>query len=136
MMAGAGGELAVAHATQDPAQCLDTETNAKLRNGPLCQVDEPPAHHAVHRRFRTGLDDLLQSLTLFGIQQRSVARGLAVNEPWRTLGIERQHPVSDRLDSDTAGLRPLAAGSSVIERCQRQAAPGLAGILRRLCQRT
>jgi len=52
-----------------------------------------------------------------------------------SLGVERQHPVPHRLQADAADLGGLAASSAVIDRRQRQQAPGLTGIVRSLCQR-
>jgi hypothetical protein len=93
VMARAGGELAIAQAAQHPAQRLLADGNAKLRIDPLRQIDQPPAHHPVHRRVRTGFDDPLQSRALLGIQQRHLTRRLAVDQPRRACRVERQHPV-------------------------------------------
>jgi hypothetical protein len=128
MMARTRGELAITHAAQHPAQRLFADGNAKFRIDPLRQIDQPPAHHPVHRRVGTGFDDPLQGRTLLGIQQRRVARRFAVDQPWRTFDIEGQHPIPHRLHSDTADRGRLAAGCPVIDRRQRQQAPGLVGI--------
>ena len=128
MMARAGGQLAITHAAQHPAQRLFADRNAELREHPLRQIGQPPAHHPVHRRVRAGFDDLPQRRALLDIQQRLVARRFAVDQPWRTFDIEGQHPIPHRLHSDTADRGHLAAGCPVIDRRQRQQAPGLVGI--------
>ena len=94
MMARAGGQLAITHAAQHPAQRLFADRDAEFRIDPLRQIDQPPAHHPVHRRVRAGLDDPLQGRALLGIQQRLVARRFAVDQPWRTFDVEGQHPIS------------------------------------------
>ena len=84
-MARPGRELAITQAAQDPAQRLLADRNAKLGIDPLRQIDQPPAYHPVHRRVRTALDDPLQGCALLGIQQRQLARRLAVDQPLRAL---------------------------------------------------
>jgi hypothetical protein len=92
-MARTRGELAIAQAAQYPAQRLFADGNAKFRIDPLRQIDQPPAHHPVHRRVRTGVDDPLQGRALLGIQQRHLTRRLAVDQTLRAGRVERQHPV-------------------------------------------
>ena len=107
----------------------------KLRIDPLRQIDQPPAHHPVHRRVRTGLDDPPQSRALLSIQQRHLTRRLAVDQPLWAGRVERQHPVPHRLDPDAANPGRFAARPPLIDRCQRQQTPGLVRIPRRLGQR-
>ena len=92
-MAWAGSQLAITHAAQHPAQRLLADGNAKFRIDPLRQIDQPPAHHPVHRRVGTGFDDPLQGRALLGIQQRPLTRCLAVDQPLRASRVERQHPI-------------------------------------------
>src|ERR1700751_5810100 len=54
VMARTRGELAIAQAPQDPAQRLLADRDAEFRIDPLRQIDQPPAHHPVHRRVRAG----------------------------------------------------------------------------------
>src|SRR4051794_23713251 len=81
MMAWPGRELAIAPLAQHPAECLLADRDTELGKDPLCQVDQPPAHHPVHRWVGAGLDDPLQHLALLGVQQRSLPRRLAVDQP-------------------------------------------------------
>src|SRR5205823_12073538 len=50
------------------------------------------------------------------------------------LGVESQYPIPHRLQPDTADPGGLGARPAVIDRRQRQQAPGLSGILRPLRQ--
>jgi hypothetical protein len=115
-MARAGGKLAIAHRAQHPAQRLLADRDAEFRRDPLRQIDQPPAHHPVHRRVGTGFDDPLQGRTLLGIQQRRLTRRLAVDQPLRAGRVERQHPVPHRLDPDAADPGRFAARTPVIDR--------------------
>src|SRR4051794_9528254 len=130
MMARPGRQFAEAEGTQFTAQSLLAERNCKLVKDPLRQIDQPPAYHPVRRWDRPLLDNPRQGLALIGIEQRHLARCLAVDQPVRPLGIERQYPVAHRLQPDPADLGCLAAQAAVVDRCQRQQPPGLAGIMR------
>jgi hypothetical protein len=52
MMTRSGGQLAVAHGAQFPAQRLLGDADPELLPDPLAQIDQPPAHHAINRRGR------------------------------------------------------------------------------------
>ena len=134
-MARTRGELAIAHRAQHPAERLLADGNAKLGIDPLRQIDQPPAHHPVHRRIGAGLDDPPQSRALLSIQQRHLTRRLAVDQPLWAGRVERQHPVPHRLDPNAANPGRLAARTPLIDRCQRQQTPGLVRIPRGLGQR-
>ena len=45
-------ELAIAHGAQLPAERLLGDRDAELLEDPLCQIDQPPKHHAVDCRNR------------------------------------------------------------------------------------
>ena len=83
----------------------------------------------MRRRDRAALDDPRQRLPLVGIEQRRVARRFAVDQASCTLGIESQHPVAHRLQSDAADLGRLVARAAVVNRRQRQQPPRLSRIL-------
>jgi len=135
MMARPGRQFAKAKGAQFAAQGLLADRNREVVEHPLRQIDEPPAHHPVRRRDRARLDSLRQGLALGGIEQRRLAGRLAVDQPRRALGIERQHPVAHRRQSDAADLGRLAARAAVVDRRQRQQPPGLGGVRRPLRQR-
>jgi hypothetical protein len=135
IMARTGRELAIAQSPQLPAQGLLRDREAELLPEPLDQIDQAPAHHAVDRRNRSLFDDGLQGRPLGLVQDRSSTRGLAVDQPGRTLGVEAQHPVTHALQGDatTAGrLRPRLA---VVDHGQSQKAADLVGIARLFGQR-
>src|SRR4030095_13570157 len=88
----------------------------------------------MNRRERTALDDPVQRLPLLIVEQWRVARCLTIHQAGWPLGVESQHPVPHRLHPDTADPGGLGAGPAVIDRRQRQQAPGLSGILRPLRQ--
>jgi hypothetical protein len=134
-MSGAGRQLAKPQGAQFAAQRLLADRNAELLKHPLCQIDQPPADNAVNRWDRAALDDLPQRLPTRVVEKRGVARCLAIHQAGRSLGVEGQHPVPHRLQADAADLGGIAARSAIIDRRQRQQAPGLTGIVRSLCQR-
>ena len=135
MMARPGRQFAKAKGAQFAAQGLLADRNREVVEHPLRQIDEPPAHHPVRRRDRARLDSLRQGLALGGIEQRRLAGRLAVDQPRRARGIERQHPVAHRRQSYAADLGRLAARAAVVDRRQRQQPPGLGGVRRPLRQR-
>ena len=94
VMARPGGELAVAHRAQHPAERLRADRNAELGIDPLRQINQTPAHHHVHRRIGAGLDDPPQGLALLRVQKRPVARRLAVEKPRRPMRVEDHHPLA------------------------------------------
>src|SRR5690349_19752310 len=92
-----GRELAEAERPQLAAQRLLTDRQAELVEHPLDQIDQPPAHHSVRRRDRTGLDDPRQGLSLRTGEQRRLARRLAVDETGRSVRVEGENPIAHRL---------------------------------------
>ena len=131
-MSGTGGELPEAHGPKFPAEGLLADRNAELVEHPLRQINQPPADHAMSRRYRARFNDPHQSPPLLVAQERRVARRLAVHEAGRPLRVEGQYPVPDRLQPDTTDLGGLGPRPAVIDRSQRQQAPGLIGIGRPL----
>src|SRR5947207_11133137 len=129
-----GRQLAQLQGAQFTAQRLLADRNAKFVEHPLCEVDQPPAHHAMNRRDRTALDDLQQRLPMRLGEQRRVARCLAVYQARRPLSVECQHPVAHRLQPNAADLRRFGSRPAIVDRRQRQQAPRLIGILRPLRQ--
>ena len=67
MMARPSRQFTEAEGAQFAAQGLLADRNGKLVKNPLRQVDQPPAHHPVHRRVGTGLNDPLQRRALLAI---------------------------------------------------------------------
>ena len=55
-MAGTGGELAVAEATQLAPHRVHADREAEFLPQPVRQIGQPPAHHAVHGRIGTALN--------------------------------------------------------------------------------
>ena len=72
MMARAGGELAIAHGAQFPAQGLLGDGDAEFLPDPLAQIDQPPAHHAMNRRDRAALDHLRKRCAMGVVELRRV----------------------------------------------------------------
>src|SRR5712675_751820 len=56
VMARPCGELTIAHGAQLPAERLLGDRDAELLEDPLCQIDQPPTHHAVDCRNRATLN--------------------------------------------------------------------------------
>jgi len=108
MMARTGGELAISHRAQFPAQRLDTDRNPKLLPHPLHEVDQSPTHNVMHGGVRAILHRLFQRLALLGAQPRRRARCLPVNEPVGSSGIEAQHPIANDLKRHASNPGRLA----------------------------
>jgi hypothetical protein len=83
----------------------------------------------MHRRDGAVLDHLNEVPAMRLAQDRGLTRGLAVQKPIRTVGIEAQHPVTHRLQAHAADLSRLGAGAPVIDRRQRQKSSGLRAVL-------
>ena len=79
-MARPGRQLAIAHGTQFPAQRLPRQRDLEPVAQPLAQIDQPPAHHPVHRRDRAALDRRRQRRAMGVVQARWLAGGLAVDQ--------------------------------------------------------
>src|ERR1700731_3930838 len=133
-MPGPCRQLAKAEGAQFAAQRLLADRNAEFLEHPLRQVDQPPAHDAMNRCDRAALDDLPQRIPALVVEQRRIARRLAVDQAGRSLGIERQHPVPHRLQPDTTDLGGLGARAAGIDRPQRKYPPSLSSISRPLGQ--
>ena len=88
MVARPGRKLAIAHGTELPAQGLLGDGDAEFLKNPLAQINEPPAHNAMHRGDRPALDNGHQCLALGIVQLRWLTRGLAIDKTIRTLRIE------------------------------------------------
>ena len=73
MMTRAGGQLAVAHGTQFPAQGLLGDANPEFLPHPLTQIDQPPTHDAINRRDRAAFDHRLQRRAMGVVQLRRLA---------------------------------------------------------------
>src|SRR2546421_7715237 len=82
---------------------------------PLRQIDQPPAHHAMHRRDRATLDHAGDGLPLSVVELGRLSCRLAIQETVRTAGVEAQHPVPDDLKSDTADLGRLGARCPIVD---------------------
>jgi hypothetical protein len=102
IMARTGRELAIAQSPQFARQRLLGDREAELLPKPGTQIDQSPAHHSVDGRNGSLLDDGLQSRPLGLVQDRSSARGLAVDQPGRALGVEAHHPVTHALQGHAA----------------------------------
>ena len=74
--------------------------------------------------FRKG-DDFIIIAELPGVSRR-----LAINQPFRPLGVELHHPITNDLERHPADLRRLRPARAFVNRGQRQKPPGLRPILR------
>lgn len=108
MMARPGGELAEAHRAQFPAQGLFGDRDAELFPDPLRKIDQPPANDPVDRRDWPALDSPSKRLSLGIVEFWRLTRRLAVDKSVRPRRVEPQHPVANRLQTDTADPRRIA----------------------------
>jgi hypothetical protein len=79
----------------------------------------------VDRRHRPTLDDVHQGLALAVVQLAGVARGLAVDQAFRTARVEPHNPVSNGLQPNAANPRCPGPGAAIIDLGQRQQPPTL-----------
>ena len=135
-MARPCGELAVAHGAQLPAERLLGDRDAELLEDPLCQIDQPPTHHAVDCRNRPTLDHASDGLALDVVELGRLSRRLSVQQTVRAPLVEVQHPISDDLKPDTANHRRLSARRAIINCGERQKPTGLRAVFRLLRQTT
>jgi hypothetical protein len=98
----------------------------------MIQIARPPPHHATGRRNRAFLHNPSQKSTVCGVQLGRYARRRNIDETVRSLSIEPDHPVPQRLPIHPADLGRLSARGSTEHRRNRQQPPGLRRILRSL----
>ena len=118
-------ELAEAERPQLPPDRRRAHRHPELLPQPLHEVDQPPAHHPVAPGLGAGLHRTRQRRALLRRQRRRLARGLAVDQPVRTFGVEAHHPVPHDLQPDPADPRRLRPGPAIADRRQRQQPPNL-----------
>lgn len=132
MMTGTRGKLAQAEASELTAHRRFAQRDLKLVKHPCDEIDDPPAHHAVHGRDRPPLDDLLQRAALRVVELGGIARRFAVDETFRTTGVEAQDPIANRLQTDPADPRRIRARAAVVNLRQGQKPARLTSIARDL----
>ena len=66
------------------------------------------------------------------VQTRRLSGRLAINQPFRSMGVELHHPIANDLERHPADLRRLGPARAVGNRRQRQKPPRLRPILRSL----
>ena len=98
------------------------------------QIARPPAHHAVHCRDRTGLDDVGEERLVLGAELAGRARRRLADEAFGPLFVEPYHPVPQRLAVHAAGFRRLRPRPPVKYRRERQQPPRLGDIFPALGQ--
>jgi len=108
MMARPGRQLTETHRAQFPAQGLLRDRDAVFVPDPLRQIDQPPSNDTVHRCDRPALDNPDKRLSLGRVELGRLAWRLAVDKTVRPCSVEPQHPITDRLQTDTANPRRSA----------------------------
>src|SRR5690349_23862904 len=130
-MARARGELAEANGAQLAAHRLLRDREAELVPDPLDQVDDPPAHDAMHGRDWPVLDDLPQGRALRRVEPRLLARRLARRQPGWALRVEPENPITHGLKPDPADGCRRRASLARVDRRHRQKAADLPRIAAR-----
>ena len=120
--------LAIAELAQFAPNRVLVERDTELLPQPLRQVDQTPAHHAVHGRVWPLLYHGGKRLALRVVQLGCAAGGLALDQSCRTFGIEPDHPITDNLQGEVADTRGVAARTAVVDGRQRQQPTRLPGI--------
>src|SRR3984957_13629969 len=134
MMAGTSRELAIPHGAQFAAQRLLGDDDAKLLENLLAKIDDPPAHDPMNRRDRAALDDRGERGAVCAVQPGSLSRRLAINQAFRSMGVELHHPIANDLKRHPADLRRLGAPRAFVNHRQSQKPPGLRPVLRTPCR--
>ncbi len=93
----------------------------------------PGSMSAVRCRDRIALDDLRQGLALRVIEQRRPAGRQHVDQTIRTGGVEPQDPIANRLQTNAAKLRRIAARATLINRRQDKQPTDLVGVSAMRC---
>jgi hypothetical protein len=130
MMARPRRELAIAHGAQFAAHGRFGRGEAELVEQPLAKVDDPPAHDAMDRRRRAGLDDARERGAMLVLQKRRLPRHLAIDKAIRAVNVEAKNPVANDLKRHAADLRRLAACRPVVNRRKGEEPSGLWPVLR------
>src|SRR6202453_2681526 len=86
VMTGTSRELTISHGAQFPAQCLLGDDDAEFLEDPLAEVDDPPAHDAMHGRDRAALEYRGERGAVRAVQTRRLSGRLAINQPFRPMG--------------------------------------------------
>ena len=120
MMARSCRQLAIAHPSQFPAQCLPRDADPEFLPDPLAQIHNSPTHDTMHRRDRPVLDHRRQRRAMRVVQAGRLARRLAINQTVRSARIELHHPVADDLQRHAADPPRLGAGRPVVDRRKRR----------------
>ena len=105
------------------------DRDAELLVQPHDQIAGPPPHHAVDRRDRAFLHEPGEERPVYGIELGRNARRRNVDQTVRSLIIEPDHPVSQRLPIHPADPGCRGARGSIKDRRDRQQPPRLRRIL-------
>ena len=127
-MTGAGRQLAISHGPQLPAQCLRGDDDAEFLEDPLAEVDDPPAPTpctagALEYRGERG--------AVRAVQTRRLSGRLAINQPFRLMGVELHHPNRERSGASPRRSSPPRSGSRLQIAASARSRPGLRPILDR-----
>src|SRR5262249_53061081 len=115
VVARPGREFAVAHGPELPAECLLGDRDAEFLKYPLCQIDQPPAHHAVDRRDRTTFDHAGKCSAVAVVQLAWLPRPFPRRQTHRPACVKAYPPPPDDLKPAPADLRCLRACPTVID---------------------
>ena len=125
-------QLAIVHRPQFPAHRLERDNDPVFPEHPLAEIDEPPAHDAVHRGDRAILHHASQRHPMLGRQPRPLPPRLAGNEPGGAMSVELENPIPNDLKRHAADLRRFRPPRPIVDCSQRQKPPRLAPVLRPL----
>src|ERR1700726_2060435 len=81
------GPIAKADGAQFPAQCLLGDDDAEFLEHPLAEIDDPPAHDAMHGRDRAALEYRGERGAMRAVQTRRLSGRLAINQPFRPMAL-------------------------------------------------
>jgi hypothetical protein len=129
-MARTGAELAIAHASQLPAQSLLGDCDPELLIQPLAEIDDAPTDNAVNSRGRPAFDHGSQRLTMLVLEPGRLPGRLAIEKAVRTECIELHHPVANNLHTHSADPGCFRPRRTVVDRGQSQKSPRLRPVFR------
>jgi hypothetical protein len=128
MVPWASRELAVTHGAHLATQGFFTHRHSEFFPNPLSQITQTPPNDAIQIRCGPAFQGLRQRRSLFVVQQRRLARSLAVDQAVGTSIVEAHHPVAHDLNRNAAEPGCIGARAAIIYRCKRKKTTSLVGI--------
>src|SRR5215510_6388575 len=116
-MPWAGRYMREAQLLEGAIDCVVRHREPELLIQPRDQIARPPAHHPMDRRDRTLLHEAGEKGLVHGFELRWHSCRRNIDETVRSLLVETDHPVPQRLTIHATNLRRLFPRGPVEHRC-------------------